>query len=275
VTAYLMTRGTPRRLDYAFLGDGPDDRWWAPLDDWVVLERPEVIVRGAPGGSGVLVSGIPSARRDAIGTPIRFTVVLEGAGADVELLIRLAAAGLDPGSRVALGRALDDAFGIDEVDATLAGVGTCADVDLRLVRVIRQLTGARPMPSGGNGRPAESDPSTSWAGSVPDRRAVDDFLDRIAQLARGVPGWAFTTAALTSENGARRAAEGLDGPVAILLEGGLSGVVNLGKAPDGRPIAATGRQRVRPAVLATAVVIPVLLIGLILAALGTGVVSFP
>src|SRR3712207_3987494 len=117
MTAHLMTRGTARRLDYRFLGGGPPRRWWAPLDDLVVLERPTVLVHGGPGHCGVLVSGIPSVRRDVIGTAIRFTIVVDGP--DPALLARLVAAGLDARRRVALGARLDDEFPAERVDTAL------------------------------------------------------------------------------------------------------------------------------------------------------------
>ena len=91
MNAYLMTRGTPRRLDYRFLGAAPPERWWAPLGDWLVLEKAEVVVRG----SAVLVSGIPSARRDSVTTVIRYTLVVDDA--EPGLLHGLVAAGLDAG----------------------------------------------------------------------------------------------------------------------------------------------------------------------------------
>ncbi|WP_141233727.1 hypothetical protein [Geodermatophilus saharensis] len=64
------------------------------------------------------------------------------------------------------------------------------------------------------------------------------FLARIAELGAGMPGWAFTTAALTSVDGARNAVASLDQPVAVLLdEGGPSMMIdlNLGKAEAGLP----------------------------------------
>ena len=105
--AHLMTRGTPRRLDYRFLGAGPVERWWRPVQDWVVLEQPEVIVCGR----SLLISGIPSVRRDAIGTAIRYTLVVD----DVEraLARSLAAAGLDRAGRAMLGGLLDAGFPAD------------------------------------------------------------------------------------------------------------------------------------------------------------------
>src|SRR5687768_10618770 len=119
MTAYLMTRGTARRLDYRFLGDGPEQRWWAPLDDLVVLEQPAVLVCGNGGRSAVLLSGIPSVRRDVIGTAIRFNLAVDDP--DPAVLARLVDAGIDPAARATLGARLDDEFPAEFVDAVLGG----------------------------------------------------------------------------------------------------------------------------------------------------------
>lgn len=222
-----MTRGTARRLDYRFLGESPRRQWWAPLDDLVVLERPAVLVRGGPVGSGVVVSGIPSARRDVIGTPIRFTLVVDDPGPEV--LARLVDAGLDPQGRAALGGRLDAEFPADYVDAVLAGQEPDGTIVDRLSRALAADGGDRPTALT-RARPLD----TSWVGAVRDPDAVGAFRQRAAQLGAGTPGWAFTTMALSSVDGVRRATERLDGPAAVLLdEGGPTGVVELGKAPAG------------------------------------------
>ena len=221
--AHLMTRGTPRRLDYRFLGAGPVERWWRPVQDWVVLEQPEVIVCGR----SLLISGIPSVRRDAIGTAIRYTLVVD----DVEraLARSLAAAGLDRAGRARLGGLLDAGFPADWVDAALGDTAPSdADVAHRLAPALAAF---------GEDAPAVAHHPVrhrSWVGALDDGEAVAAFLDRVTRLAEGEPGWAFTTSAIASVKGAGDAADALGAPVAVLLaDGGPPEVVDLGKARAG------------------------------------------
>lgn len=223
--AHLMTRGTPRRLDYRFLGAGPVERWWRPVQDWVVLEQPEVIVCGR----SLLISGIPSVRRDAIGTAIRYTLVVD----DVEraLARSLAAAGLDRAGRARLGGLLDAGFPADWVDAALGDTAPSdADVAHRLAPALAAF---------GDDEPAVAQHPVrhrSWVGALDDGEAVAAFLDRVTRLADGEPGWAFTTSAIASVKGAGDAADALGAPVAVLLaDGGPMEVVDLGKAQAGPP----------------------------------------
>jgi hypothetical protein len=221
--AHLMTRGTPRRLDYRFLGAGPAQRWWRPVQDWVVLEQPEVIACGR----SLLISGIPSARRDAIGTAIRYTLVVE----DVEraLAHSLAAAGLHSAGRARLGELLDAGFPAEWVDAAL---GDTAPSDAEVARRLAPALAAF-----GVDEPAAAQHRVrhrSWVGALDDGQAVAAFLDRVTRLAEGEPGWAFTTSAIASVKGAGAAADALGAPVAVLLaDGGPPEVVDLGKAQAG------------------------------------------
>ncbi len=251
MTAYLMTRGTPRRLDYRFVGAAPPDRWWAPLGDWLVLEKAEVVVHSGPDGTDVLVSGIPSARRDSVTTAIRYTLVVDGAAPG--LLHGLAAAGLDPEARTALGAALDAQFPADWVDAALGGAANAdADAAARLRRALDTVTV--------DVRPATVAGPASWTGAIDDAAAVAAFLARVAELGSGGAGWAFTTAALSSVEGARRAAAQLDRPVAVLLgSGGPPEVVDLGKAPAGTRAGQQPSRR-RRAPLPSLVVVAVVLV---------------
>jgi len=221
--AHLMTRGTPRRLDYRFLGAGPAQRWWRPVQDWVVLEQPEVIACGR----SLLISGIPSARRDAIGTAIRYTLVVE----DVEraLARSLAAAGLHSAGRARLGGLLDAGFPAEWVDAAL---GDTAPSDAEVARRLAPALAAF-----GVDEPAAAQHRVrhrSWVGALEDGQAVAAFLDRVTRLADGEPGWAFTTSAIASVKGAGDAADALGAPVAVLLaDGGPPEVIDLGKAQAG------------------------------------------
>jgi len=220
-----MTRGTPRRLDYRFLGAGPVERWWRPVQDWVVLEQPEVIACGR----ALLISGIPSVRRDAIGTAIRYTLVVD----DVEraLARSLAAAGLDRAGRARLGGLLDAGFPAEWVDAALGDTAPSdADVAHRLAPALAAFGADAPAVAHHPVR------HRSWVGALDDGEAVAAFLDRVTRLADGEPGWAFTTSAIASVKGAGDAADALGAPVAVLLaDGGPMEVVDLGKAQAGPP----------------------------------------
>jgi hypothetical protein len=264
VIAYLMTRGTPRRLDYRFIGAAPPVRWWAPLGAWLVLERAEVVVHSGPGGPAVLVSGIPSARRDSVTTAIRYTLVVDGPAP--ALLLGLVAAGLDDSGRAALGAALDAEFPADWVDAVLAGDGQAdEEASARLGRVLDSVAVGGPPPT--------TPSPESWAGAAGDADAVAAFLARVGQLGTGATGWAFTTAGLSSVEGARRAAEQLGAPVAVLLgSGGPPAVADLAaavpkKAVDrGKAVAGqrAGQQRSRVVVVGVVAALVVVAVTLLL-----------
>lgn len=118
--SYLMTRGTLRRMDYAFLDESPPERWWEPIGRWLFLEAEElVLARRAAGTTGLLLSGIPSGRCDVIGTRIRYTVVVDDVHEDPALAAWLVRCGLEDAERERLGRALDAHFDAEYVDARL------------------------------------------------------------------------------------------------------------------------------------------------------------
>lgn len=233
---HLMTRGTPRRLDYRFLGAAPETRWWRPAQDWILLDGPETVVLGTDAGANVLLSGIPSHRRDAAGTPIRFTLVVEGA--DAETTARLARIGLDDTARSRLGGLLDTEFPPAWVDAAIGDAARSTDLPLRLARVVAGLAGLAPDEPEAHARTGSG---TSWVGSAEDERAREEFVGRVAELGNGGHGWALTTATVSSVGGARRAEQELGPGVALLLADGgpddlvlLGGEVLRGKAPAGR-----------------------------------------
>ena len=216
MTAHLMTRGTARKLDYRFIGDSPPQRWWSPLDDVVSLNRPTVVVHGGPHRSGALVSGIPSARRDVIGTPIRFTLVVEDAGP--ALVARLVNAGLDAQARAELGAELDAVFSSELVDGALRGeAGEVAELATHLERV---LTTDEQEDEQFTFDDAFNPRGKAWVGSVDAADAVAEFRHWTKHLGRGTPGWAFTTSGLSSVDGARKAVATLGEPAAVLLDDG-------------------------------------------------------
>lgn len=76
---WLQTRGITR--DYAFLGTIPPERWWAstPYKDATSFELPSLIFEWyEPDKWHCFISGIPSARRDRVNTPIRYSLALDG-----------------------------------------------------------------------------------------------------------------------------------------------------------------------------------------------------
>ncbi|ROO61645.1 hypothetical protein EDC02_3594 [Micromonospora sp. Llam0] len=254
--AYLLTRGTPRNLDYAFLGSEPATHWWDRLSDanFINIDRFEVAARADGSGLSLLLSGLPSARRDSIGTPIRFTVVVDGLQDDPELLADLVAVALSPAGRAALGRQLDEEFPYPEINAIRAGTDPGTDIGVRTLRALRSgstdeaLAGAGTRTGTGDGTgggttadggaaPAGrdgTDRTGCWVGPVDDPLARGAFLARVARMADGSTGFAFTSHALASVAGAQRAAETLGADAVILLhDGGPAGIQPLGKAPAG------------------------------------------
>jgi hypothetical protein len=235
-----MTRGYPRGLDYRFLGDAPPEPWWTPLRDreLVNLERAELIAHGTGAGLGLLISGIPSARRDVIGTPIRYTLVVDELGAaeiDAKLVRRLVLAGLRDADRQALGRALDAVFDQAKVDEMLGSTGDTAHVGDVVTEVLAKGWGAGDAaPLADGPETGQADAGGSWAGPADHEQARLDFLGRVAALAAGGQGFAFTSGTLATEAGVRDALAELSATlqrdnVVLLSDGELTEVVRLGK----------------------------------------------
>ncbi|HEX3957477.1 MAG TPA: hypothetical protein VHZ03_12740 [Trebonia sp.] len=215
--AFLITRGTANRLDYRFLGLEPRNTWWSVLRDHQVvnLNGTEVIAYGDGRSLGILLAGIPSARRDAVGTAIRFTLVVDGLQDDPALAARLAWTGLDAGSRARLGERLDGAFDTDLVDAILSKTKDGAPVAGLLDGVLDgDWEDTTPSAAG----PTES--RQPWAGPVDLPAARAQFLTRVAWLADGQQGYAFTSSRLSSQAGADEELQSLPGCGAILLADG-------------------------------------------------------
>ncbi|XRQ04536.1 hypothetical protein ACN3XK_49425 [Actinomadura welshii] len=255
--AHLMTRGTPRALDYDFLGASPD-RWWRSLDDreLVVLEEPVVLAKSADGSMGMLLSGLPSSRRDVLGTRIRHTLVVDGLESDPELAGRLAATALDPAGRHRLGKELDGLLPVETVEAVLSGDADGAEIPVLLERLLTSADWAED--AGGEAGGQSADREGSWAAPLDDPAGRAAFLARIAALARGREGIAFVSHSLTSLAGAAGAAAELPGDTAVLLaDGEVGGVVALGKGVD------AAAERTRPGVPLTTGLIAAALIALI------------
>ena len=247
--AYLMTRGTSRRLDYNFLGAPPPELWWRPLGDsgLILLEQPEVIAYGNGVELSMLISGVPSQRRDMIGTRIRYTLVVDHLQDDVGLAQRLAATGLSPEGRTRLGRRLDETFDAAKVDGLLSGSNDGSDVGELLATMLASPDWSAQVT--GSGKEIQG----SWAGPVADEDACAAFLARIGALAAGDRGFAFTSHSLTTNRGAKQAIAELPGTnVMLLADSELEGVVRLGKALPEAPKRVSRRLLV---VLAVAVAV--------------------
>lgn len=84
---WLRTRGNTR--DYAFLGEAPPDRWWAPYKDATSFEQPSLILeRVSPDQWRCFISAIPSTRRDRVNTRIRYSLALSGSATDDQETLR-------------------------------------------------------------------------------------------------------------------------------------------------------------------------------------------
>lgn len=236
-----MSRGTGRRLEYDFLGAAPPSRWWSVLSDrgLVVLEEPGIIAYADGTALSILLSGIPSAHRDMIGTEIRYTVVVDDLQDDVRLARNLAAAGLSSEQRALLGRELDRAFDVAKVNAVLGGSSDGADTGPILSTILRS-------PGWSADRPEEEagtdDIMDSWAAPADDPGARAAFLARIGSLPAGQGGFAFTTSCLSTQKGAGDAVARLPGTHAILLaDGDLGKLVPLAKKVPEAPRPVNGR----------------------------------
>ncbi|MBL7255830.1 hypothetical protein [Paractinoplanes lichenicola] len=210
--AYLMTRGRPRenRYDYQFIGAVPPARWWDAVTKHVQTTQREIVVARHEGGVGVYVTGVPSERRDAGGTPIRYTLVLDDLRDDPVLLQRIAALAWSADGYERLGEQLDKEFDADRIDAIIRGDEPAEDVPARTAAMLDSAL--EPAASLGD------DPAGSWVGGVKDRDARRAFLARVTRLAAAeAEGWAFTSQAFGTLRGAHEAAADLRAPVAIML----------------------------------------------------------
>lgn len=131
MSLHLMTRAHRADIDYGFLGTAPN-RWWRSSLPYVQTEEPALILEAVRGDVRLLVTGIPSSRRDLTGTPIRHTVVLMGRhdADDVTTVVpTLVAAGLGTEVRQRLGRVLDGSFPEKRVVELRTGSGPASDAD--------------------------------------------------------------------------------------------------------------------------------------------------
>jgi hypothetical protein len=267
VRAFVQTRGTARATDYAFLGGAPPRPWWRAYRDTTAFDHPTVLVTSDGREWAAYLSGIPSARVDAVGTVVRYTLVLDGpCGAAHTACVPAAVAawlddvadGLSGRSGLRLPAALDARFPPDDVQRWLAAAAPDGPVAAEVRR--RALAALAALPDPGPGGPPADGPGDWWAAvTAPAARAA--FVARVAALLGGVPGRALL---LNLVGGPDDAAALLDpaSPLALLVEGGpparptpLRPVVDAKKAPAATALPRPAR-RAGVAVLGSAVVLP-------------------
>jgi hypothetical protein len=215
VKIHVLTRGYARHLDYSYLGSAPSE-WWRPLREWATVDRPATFAQGTGGGVRVLLAGIPSVRRDALGRAIRFTLVLEAGVAEGEECAELVRASLTEGGRARIGEALDGELSPKEIDALLGGDRRGEGVEERAWTAVKKaLTDLEPAPEE-TVSPKSRVPA--WVGSIHDHDAEEAFVARVRQLATGgQEGWAATLNLVRDSGRAEEIAAELDKPAALLL----------------------------------------------------------
>lgn len=228
VRAYVQTRGTARATDYAFLGGAPPEPWWRAYRDATAFDHPTVLVTSDGARWAAYLSGIPSSRVDAVGTVVRYTLVLDGpcgvadaacvpaaTGAWIDDVA--AAHGARPGGRLAA--ALDARFPATDVERWLAEPASPRLLsDERPTRPVTEVS-RRAMAALAALAPVPDAPDVpgDWIGAVgaPVPRAA--FTSRVTSLVTGTPGRALL---LNLVGGAADAQPLLDpaSPVAVLVE---------------------------------------------------------
>jgi hypothetical protein len=231
VHAYLQTRGTGRAGDYTFLGAAPTEPWWRTYRDATAFDHPTVLVTSDGERWAAYLSGIPSTRSDAVGTTVRYTLVLDGpcGAAETGCVVAAVAAWLDdvaagpdrPGGRVS--SALDSAFPAELVDRMISkpfpggGGGVthpspryCTDASIVHGHLLDALA-SLPVP------PPADDVPGSWVGGTASTRARAAFRARTGLLLAGTPGRALLLNLLGGKDDAVTLLDPAS-PVAVLVE---------------------------------------------------------
>lgn len=81
---FIQTRG--KKIDYSFLSYAPQSRWWLDFQNYTSFEKPSFILKANATDWSCYLSGITSARKDRVGSVIRYSIVLEGNTQSVESL---------------------------------------------------------------------------------------------------------------------------------------------------------------------------------------------
>jgi hypothetical protein len=234
---FLQTRGTARASDYTFLGSAaPEATWWRTYRDATAFDHPTVLVTSDGRDWAAYLSGIPSARVDAVGTVVRYTLVLDGpcGAAETDCVLAGVAAWLDdvatgPHRPGRLSAALDERFSADLVDRMITqpypgGAPDAAPrycTDATLVRsyaldALRALPVPPPAAALPDAPPAADVPG-DWLATVTDPACRAAFVARVRLLLDGTPGRALL---LNLVGGRDDAAALLDAesPLAVLVD---------------------------------------------------------
>lgn len=262
---YVQTRGTTRAADYAFLCGAPPRPWWRAYGNATAFDHPTVLVASTGADWAAYLSGIPSARVDAVGTVVRYTLVLEGPCDDRSVADRVPAAvatwlddvaGGLAGRPGRLSAALDTRFPPDDVqrwidtDAPIPPACDLTPLSEPGRRVLDALASLDP--------PADAeDLPGDWCGAAGAPAARAAFVARVAALVGGARGRALL---LNLVGGPDDLAELRDpaSPLAVLVESTARGlarpvplrpVVEAKKAPAPRAAAAAVGIAVLPLVV--------------------------
>ena len=206
LTAYLMTAGLASD-DYRFLGRAPKEPFWRSYAEYTSFERPTAILLGRAETFRLYLSGILSARRDRTKTPLRYTLVMEGATRSPEassalrslaaFVCDLAEIGAGPMVVEAFGRALDVAFPEPFVESALAamrggpssarggesGADPLSEIESRIAQAIDMLPRSAPF---------QETPARFFSGGRASMAARSQFLGLAARLLEdGEPGAAL------------------------------------------------------------------------------------
>lgn len=237
---FVQTRGEARAADYGFLGVEPDEPWWRTYRGHTSFELPTLLLHSSGVAWRACLSGIRSVRRDAVGTTVRFTVVLEGDCADDEdqavalVLLHRWLADVTTGTRC-VGAALDEAFPGPDVERLL----TCrteeggAETRQRSLGALRVLPAPEEEVGGPDEREETDEPADlpqRWVGRLGVPHLPAALLRHSAELLSGVPGRALVLNLIGSRADAEALVED-DTALAVLVDDDGGG--GLGETAEG------------------------------------------
>jgi hypothetical protein len=221
--AYLRTRGRRRPDDYRFLGSTDPEPWWRAYADRTQFEYPTILVVSDDSGWRAWLSGIPSARLDAVGTTIRYSLDLEGTAgegggeADVLRLVEAWLGDLGDLADSRLQAALDRRFPTDVVEVLYRSPD---ESDASVGALIAEVAADLATPDDADTEPTAAEAASEhWIGSADGAGARAAFAARVGELLHGGRGRALLFNLSLTEQEARDVVAGGEGPTAILVDG--------------------------------------------------------
>ncbi|MET8676738.1 hypothetical protein ABZW18_03820 [Streptomyces sp. NPDC004647] len=182
---HVLTRSWRRQDDYTWFPGRPEDRWWEQYGEQADFDYPVLLVETAGRGRWrAYIGGLTTSRDDAVGTPIRLSLALDGdCGARPETV--LTAALVEEWLSVQAGvTAKQDATGcLDRAfdEDTVAGLfGGTQEVDRLIDSALSAYGGdGGPAPVGalsvaGSSSPESSSPPSSPKSSSPEISPPDE-----------------------------------------------------------------------------------------------------